>query len=48
MISGMEVKFKQKLMPLKFQMSTAPGSMNFDVYMPKIGVLGRFFGDVES
>ena len=48
MFVEMEVKFKKNLMTLKFKMSTSPGSMNFEVYMPKIGVLGLFLGDVES
>ena len=44
---GMEVKFKPNVMPLKFQM-TSPGSMNFEVYMPKNRHFGPFFRDVGS
>ena len=43
MIFGMEVKFKQNLMTLKFKMSTLPGSLNFEVYMPKNSHFGPFF-----
>ena len=37
------VKFKQNLMTLKFKMSTLPGSLNFEVYMPKNRHFWPFF-----
>ena len=43
-----EFCMEQDFMPLKFKMSTSPGSMNFEVYMPKNRRFGPFFGDVES
>ena len=43
MIFELEVKFEQNLMTLKFKMSMSPGSMNFEVYMPKNRRFGPFF-----